>query len=113
MDDLSRLDVVAVDTVPMPTPTPAPLPAPRRFLAGSGTVGTTPKAIGIGQFESLVIRANTGNTGVLCLGSSLGSASDGFILVAGRACPRIGPVNLGAVFLVGSKPNQGFSFIAN
>ena len=82
------------------------------FETGSGKVDTTPMTLGVVGMN-LTVRANGSNTGVICIGSSLENAANGYILGKGEKTPPIYVDGVHKVFIVGSVKNQGFSWLAH
>lgn len=84
------------------------------WAAGSGSVGTTPQALGdFPVTKKVVVRANGANSGVITVGPSSAQASEGFILGKGEQSPEIYVDDINKVWVVGSDVGQGYSWIAS
>lgn len=85
------------------------------FNAGNGTVGTSEAKISAINFpvrKHIVIRANTGNTNTVKVGT-VGNATNGFVLLEGETTPPIYVNETDKVAVIGGAADQGYSWVAN
>lgn len=85
------------------------------FHAGNGSIGTAEDKISTVEFKvrkHLVIRANSGNSGTVSVGTP-GNAANGFVLAAGEQTPPIYVNSTDKVRIIGSAASQGYSWVSN
>jgi len=85
------------------------------FHAGHGTVGTAEAKISSVAFpirKFLVIRADSGNTSVVMVGTP-GDAANGFALAAGQETPPLYIDSTDKVRVVGGAASQAYSWLSN
>lgn len=88
---------------------------PDGFHAGHGTIGTSEGKISAVAFpirKHLVIRADSGNTNTIIVGTP-GDAANGFKLAAGEQTPNLYVDSTDKIGIVGGAAGQNFSWVAN
>jgi len=84
------------------------------FWTDAGTCTTTPKQLKDLSFplkHYVMVRANSGNTKVICIGNS-DCKNTGLILAGGEQTPPIPIDNLNKLWVASAEGDQGYSWIA-